>query len=159
MITYHKEYGCWFQMTEDSKHYSLFEMTTYKHKSTSDIIAIWDYDNHEFVNYLYGANTISVDELDKAVSEYVAEYEAKKKAEEKAKAEVLAKYKFTKAGVSAFLADASAEFFEDMDNGGEHLDQFDIVVSCGKRSIRIPLGAEEWGSVETMLADCLEVNE
>lgn len=159
MITYHKEYGCWFQMTEDSKHYSLFEMTTYKHKSTSDIIAIWDYDNHEFVNYLYGANTISVDELDKMVSEYVAEYEAKQKA--KRKARVFVKHEFTYAGIKAFEDQASTDFFAEMEKpfDDQDLSKFDIMVSCGKHQIRIPFGAQEWDSVVSMLNECWEVNQ
>lgn len=155
MITYHKEYGCWFQMTEDSKHYALYEAKTYKHNSTSDRVIIWDEDNDEMVNFVYGANVLSVDELDKAVSEYVTEYEARQKTEAKATQKAEVSYRFTRAGVKAFLADASAEFFEDMDNGGEHLDQFDIGVSCGKRSIRVPLGAEEWNGIEVWLEDAI----
>ena len=157
MITYDKDYGCWFQMDFDSKHYGLFEMKTYKHNSTSDIVVVWDHDNHEFVNYVYGANVQSVDVLDKVVSDYVAEYEAKRN--EKPKQEIAVNYRFNKAGVKAFVDGASADFFADMDDGGEHLDQFDIVVSCGKHQIKIPLGAEEWNSLEEMLNECLEVNE
>lgn len=156
MITYHKEYGCWFQMTEDSKHYALYEATTYKHKSTSDRVIIWDEDNDEMVNFVYGANILSIDELDKAVSEYVAEYEAKQKAP-KAKAT----YRFTKAGIEAFEDMASTDFFAEMEKPFEdqHLEKFDIIVSCGKHSIRIPFGAQEWDAAVQMLNDCLEANQ
>lgn len=159
MITYHNEYGCWFQMTEDSKHYSLFEAMTYKHKSTSDRVIIWDEDNDEMVNFVYGATILSIDELDKAVSEYVAEYEAKQKASKKANAKI--KHPFTSAGVNEFEAQASSEFFEEMEKDWEdqRLDKFDIVVSCGKHQVRIPLGAEEWNEIIVCLRDCLEVND
>lgn len=159
MITYHKEYGCWFQMTEDSKHYTLYEAKTYKHNTTSDRVIIWDEDNDEMVNFVYGANTISIEELDNVVSDYVAEYEAKQKAEAKNKVKAFIKYEFTKSGIEAFKNRASADFFAEMDSGGEHIDDFDILVSCGKHQIRVPLGAEEWNSVEVMLTDCWEVNE
>lgn len=161
MITYHKEYGCWFQTTEDAKHYALYEAKTYKHNTTSDRVIIWDEDNDEMVNFVYGATILSVDELDKAVSEYVAEYEAKQKAEEKTKVKAFVKHNFTRAGVNEFISDASEAFFEEMEKDFEnqHLENFDIVVSCGKHSVRIPLGAEEWDFVNEMLNNCLEVNE
>lgn len=154
MITYHKEYGCWFQMTENSKHYELYEAITYKHKSTSDRVLIWDVDNDELVNFVYGANSLGVDELDKIVTEYVAEYEAKRNKPSKARAFI--KHDFTKAGVKAFTENASKDFFAEMDIGGENLDQFDIVVSCGKHKIRVPLGAEEWDGIESWLNDAIE---
>lgn len=156
MITYHKEYGCWFQMTEDSKHYALYEAKTYKHNSTSDRVIIWDEDNDEMVNFVYGATILSVDELDKIVTDYVAEYEARRKAEEKTKVKAFAKYEFTKAGVRAFLDKTSTDFFEEMDNGGEHLDQFDIVVTCGKHKISMPLGAYLWDQLTDCLTDSVE---
>ena len=156
MITYHKDYGCWFQMDECSKHYALYEATTYKHKSTSDRVLIWDEDNDELVNFVYGATILSVDELDKAIAEYVAEYEAKQKAEAKEKAKAFVKYEFTKAGVNSFLDKAQTDFFEEMDNGGEHLEQFDIVVSCGKHKMRIPLGAYLWDRLADCLTDSVE---
>lgn len=159
MITYDKNYGCWFQMNGDARHYPLYEMETYKGNTTSDIIVIWDHDNDCIVNHVYGANTIAVDELDKVVTEYVEEYEAKQKA--KAKTEIVANYKFSKAGVKAFLESASDDFFEEMDKDWDlqNLAQFDIVVSCGKHSINIPLGAEEWGCIEVMLEDAVKEYE
>lgn len=159
MITYTKQNGCFFQMNEGAKIYDLYEMQVYKGKTTSDIIAIFDHDNDCIVNHVYGANTISVDELDEVVSEYVTEYETKLKA--KTKTEIVANYKFSKAGVKAFLEHASDDFFEEMDKDLDlqNLSQFDIVVSCGKHSISIPLGAEEWGYVEEMLEDAAEEYE
>ena len=156
MITYDKRFGCWFQMDENSRHYSLYEMMTYKHNSTSDIVVIFDHDHDSIVNYVYGANILSVEELDKAVSEYVAEYEAMARGEGKVTPNL--SYRFTKAGIEAFKDRASADFFAEMDRGGEHIDKFDIFVSCGKHQIRIPLGAQEWDIIDTMLSDCLEAN-
>lgn len=156
MITYHKEYGCWFQMTEDAKHYALYEAKTYKHNTTSDRVIIWDEDNDEMVNFVYGATILGIDELDKAVSEYVAEYETRRKAEASAKTEWA--YRFTKAGVKAFLDNASEDFFAEMNKNliEQDLGKFDIVVSCGKHKIRVPLGAEEWEGLESWLNDAIE---
>ena len=156
MITYHKEYGCWFQMNETAKHYALYKAKTYKHNSTSDRVIIWDEDNDEMVNFVYGASVLSVDELDKAVSEYVTQYESIQKKEAKNKVKAFAKYEFTKAGVNNFLDKASTDFFEDMDNGGEHLDQFNIVVTCGKHKISMPLGAYLWDQLTDCLTDAVE---
>lgn len=153
MTIYTKENGCYYEQETTGKHYSLYEMMTYKGNTTSDIVAIFDDDNHELVGWFPGANIFDVNEIDKAVAELVEEYETKQK--EKATPTVEVSYRFTKAGVEAFLADASAEFFEDMNNGGEHLDQFDIVVSCGKRKIAVPLGAEEWNGIEVWLEDAI----
>jgi hypothetical protein len=154
MITYHKEYGCWFQMTEDAKHYALYEAKTYKHNSTSDRVIIWDEDNDEMVNFVYGATILGIDELDKAVSEYVAEYETRRKAE--AKAEV--SYRFTKAGVKAFEDSASRDFFAEMEKNWEdqHLEKFDINVTCGKHKIRVPLGADDWSGLILWLNESIE---
>ena len=159
MITYHKEYGCWFQMDENAKHYALYEATAYKHNTTSDRVLIWDEDNDELVNFVYGANILGVDDLDKAVTEYVAEYEAKKSKPSKASAFI--KHEFTKAGVQSFENQASADFFEEFEKpyDDQHLENFDIMVSCGKHQIRIPLGAEEWNELINYLKECLEVNE
>ena len=159
MITYNKDYGCWFQMTEDSKHYALYEAMTYKHSTTSDRVIIWDNDNDKMVNFVYGANCISIDELDKMVYDYVAEYEAKQKPNQVT--ETAISYKLTNAGIKAFEDYASTDFFAEMDKDWEeqNLDEFDIVVSCGRHEIRIPIGAEEWDSLNGFLRFCVEVNE
>jgi hypothetical protein len=156
MITYNKKSGWCFIGEESGKQYSLYEMVSYRGNTTSDIIIIWDHDSDCIVNHVYGANSTSIEELSDIITEYVKEYETKEK--EKEKAEIAASYKFTKTGVKAFLEYASDDFFEEMDKEPEEQDlaQFDIVVSCGKHSISVPLGAEEWGNVESLLYDSLE---
>ena len=151
MIIWDKKNGYTYEEETNGKRYSLFEAKCYQGEATSDIVIIWDEEKNQFANYVYGADSLfeHIEELDNTIKYYVGE--ATKKTP---KAEV--SYRFTKAGVKAFLADASAEFFEDMDNGGEHLDQFDIVISCGKRKIAVPLGAEEWNSIEAFLSDAVE---
>lgn len=156
MITYNKKSGWGFIGEESGKQYSLYEMISYRGNTTSDIIIIWDHDSDCIVNHVYGANSTSIEELSDIITEYVKEYETKEKA--KAKAEIAASYKFTKTGVKAFLEYASDDFFKEMDKDPDEQDlaQFDIVVSCGKHSISIPLGAEEWGNIEELLFDSLE---
>lgn len=159
MITYNKKSGWGFIGEESGKQYSLYEMVSYRGNTTSDIIVIWDHDSDCIVNHVYGANSTSIEELSDIITEYVKEYETKEK--EKEKAEIAASYKFTKTGVKAFLEYASDDFFKEMDKEPEeqNLAQFDIVVSCGKHSISVPLGAEEWGNVESLLYDSLESYE
>lgn len=156
MITYNKKSGWGFIGEESGKQYSLYEMVSYRGNTTSDIIIIWDHDSDCIVNHVYGANSTSFEELSDIITEYVKEYETNDRA--KAKPEIAASYKFTKAGVKAFLEYASDDFFKEMDKDPEEQDlsQFDIVVSCGKHSISIPLGAEEWGNVESLMYDSLE---
>lgn len=151
MIIWDKRNGYAYEDETNGKRYNLFEAKCYEGEATSDIVIIWDEKKNQFVNYVYGANDLfrHIDELDNTIKYYVGEA-----IKETPKTDVY--YKFTRAGVKAFLADASAEFFEDMDNGGEHLDQFDIVISCGKRKISVPLGAEEWGALENLLSDAIE---
>ena len=156
MIIWDKRNGYTYESETSGKRYNLFEAKSYQGEATSDIVIMWDEEKNRFANYVYGATTLFEDiaELDSNISYYVDDYEAKQK-----KNAIAVNYRFTKAGVKAFVDNASADFFEDMDNGGEHLDQFDIVVSCGKHQIKIPLGAEEWNSLDAMLRECLEVNE
>lgn len=156
MITYDKKNGWSFIGEESGKKYDLYEMTSYRGNATSDIIVIFDHDSDCIVNHVYGATSISIEELSEIVSEYVSEYETKARAE--AKTEIAATYKFTRSGVKAFLGYASDDFFEEMEKDPEeqNLAQFDIIISCGKHSITVPLGAEEWGSVEGMLEESLE---
>lgn len=156
MIIWNKRNGYIYEDEKTNKQYSLYEAECYKGEATSDIVIMWDEEKNCFANYVYGATSLfeNIAELDDTVRYYVDKYEANQK-----KNTIAVKYGFSKAGVKAFLDNASAEFFEDMDNGGEHLDQFDIVISCGKHRISIPLGAEEWNSLDTMLRECLEVNE
>jgi hypothetical protein len=154
MIIWDKKNGYTYEDETNGKRYGLFEAKCYQGEASSDIVIIWDEEKNQFANYVYGADSLfgHIEELDNTIKYYVGEA-----TKATPKAEVT--YRFTKAGVKAFLADASTEFFEDMDNGGEHLDQFDIVVSCGKRSIRVPLGAEEWNALEDWLTECVEEYE
>ena len=156
MIIWDKRNGYVYEDEQTNKRFGLYEAKCYQGEATSDIVIMWDEERNRFANYVYGATSLfeNIAELDDNVRYYVDEYEAKQKQNG-----IAVGYRFTKAGVKAFLDNASADFFADMDDGGEHLDQFDIVVSCGKHSIRIPLGAEEWDSVDAMLRECLEVNE
>jgi hypothetical protein len=159
MIIWDKKNGYTYEDEQTHKRYSTYEAKCYQGEATSDIVIIWDDKNNCVANYVYGATFLheSIEELNNTIKFYVDDYEAKRSNPSKARAFI--KYEFTKAGIEAFKDRASADFFAEMDNGGEHIDKFDIVVSCGKHSIRIPLGAEEWSSVETMLGDCLEVNK
>ena len=156
MIIWDKRNGYIYEDEQTHKRFSLLEAKAYDGEATSDIVVIWDEKKNCFADYVYGATFLheNIAELDNVVSDYVADYEAKQKAT--AQAEIAINYKFTKAGVKAFLDGASTDFFEDMDNGGEHLDQFDVVVSCGKHQIRIPLGAEQWNGFEIFLNDAID---
>lgn len=161
MIIWDQKNGYTYKDEATNKEYTLHELMCYKGTASSDIVGIWDEKNNCFANYVYGAEFLdkSIEELNNTIKFYVDAYEAKQKAETKAKAFI--KYEFTKAGVKAFLEKASDDFFAEMEKEWEvqNLGQFDIEISCGKHKVRIPLGAEEWNSVEVMLADCLEVNE
>lgn len=154
MIIWDKKNGYTYEDETNGKRYSLFEAKCYQGEASSDIVIIWDEEKNQFTNYVYGADSLfeHIEELDNTIKYYIGE-------STKATPKADVSYRFTKAGVKAFLADASSEFFEDMDNGGEHLDQFDIVVSCGKRSVRVPLGAEEWNALEDWLTECVEEYE
>lgn len=148
MITYHKEYGCWFQMDETARHYHLYEMTTYKHKSTSDIIVVFDHDSDTIVNHVYGANTISIDELDKIVTEYVEEYEAKQK-REKEKRERVVRYEFTRAGVTAFERDVIDDILD------RDICEWFTLTHAG-RELRIPDTAMAYEGMETFLQEAID---
>lgn len=147
MITYNKEYGCWFQLTDDSRHYGLFEMMTYKHNSTSDILVVFDHDNDTIVNHVYGANVLSVDELDKIVTEYVQAYESKLKAEEKREAVV--RYEFTRAGVSVFERDVLDDILE------RDICEWFTLNHAG-REIRIPDTAMAYEGLEVFLKEAID---
>jgi hypothetical protein len=134
-------------MTEDSKHYALYEATTYKHNSTSDRVIIWDEDNDEMVNFVYGATILGVDELDKIITEYVAEYEAKQKS--KAKAKVFVKYNFDKAGIKAWSNDV-------VDDILEREITCDYAISHGNRIIHLPDLAQIHELLEHFLEDAEE---
>lgn len=148
MITYSKETGCYFDTGD--RHYHLLEMMDYKGKKTSDIIAIWDFDNNALVGYTYGASTIGIEELDEVVSEAVREHEAKQATAERT-APCIA-YRFTKGGISAFSCDVVEDILE-----------HDICepyrISHGNRSIELPDLAQIHELLDVFLEDALEEAE
>lgn len=156
MIIWDRKNGYVYEDEQTHKRYSTYEAKCYEGECTSDIVIIWDDKNNCFANYVYGATFLheSIEELDNTIKFYVDDYEAKRNNQSKKRAFI--KYEFTKAGVSAFLDKASTDFFEEMDNGGEHLDKFDIVVTCGKHKISMPLGAYLWDRLTDCLTDAVE---
>lgn len=147
MITYHKEYGCWFQLTEDSKHYALMEMTPYKGEGTSDIIAIWDEDNREIVNWIYGASIFDIADLDHNVERYVTAYEKRKR--EKEKRERVVRYDFTRAGVTAFERDVIDDILD------RDICEWFTLTHAG-RELRIPDTAMAYEGMETFLQEAID---
>ena len=67
------------------------------------------------------------------------------------------KYQLTADGVAAFLASALADTFEAL--GRDHPEDCDIYITIGEREIRIPTGADNFGTIEQALHDCLENEE
>lgn len=153
MIIWDKKNGYTYEDETNGKRYSLFEAKCYQGEATSDIVIIWDEDRNRFANYVYGADTLHehIEELDNTIRYYVGEA-----TKVTPKAEV--SYRCTKAGVKAFLDEASTDFFAEMEKpwDDQHLENYDIVISCGKRKISIPLGAEEWNGIEVLLTDASE---
>lgn len=156
MIIWDKKNGYTYEDETNGKRYSLFEAKCYQGEATSDIVIIWDEEKNQFANYVYGADSLfdHIEELDNTIKYYVSE-SAKKAPKAKAN------YRFTKAGIEAFEDMASTDFFAEMEKpfDDQHLEKFDIIVSCGKHSIRIPLGAQEWDATVQMLNDCWEANQ
>ena len=161
MIIWDKRNGYTYKDESTSKEYSLSELSCYHGEASHDIVAIWDNKNNCFANYVYGAEFLhkNIEELNNTIKLYVDDYEAQRNKQSKTKAFV--KHEFTNAGITAFLDQASNDFFAEMEKPYEdqHLEKFDIMVSCGKHQIRIPLGAQEWDEVEAMLIECWEVNQ
>lgn len=156
MIIWDKKNGYTYEDETNGKRYNLFEAKCYQGEATSDIVIIWDEEKNQFDNYVYGADSLfeHIEELDNTVKYYVGEAT-------KATPKTDVSYRFTKAGVKAFLNDASTEFFAEMEKpfDDQYLEQYDIVVSCGKRKISVPLGAEEWNALEDWLTECVEEYE
>lgn len=161
MIIWDKKNGYTYKDEATNKEYTLHELMCYKGTASSDIVGIWDEKNNCFANYVYGAEFLdeSIEELNNTIKYYVDAYEAKRNNQSKARAFI--KYKSTKAGVKDFLADASTDFFAEMEKPWEdqQLEKYDIVISCGKRKISIPLGAEEWDGIEALLTNASETWE
>ena len=156
MIIWDKKNGYIYEDEANGKRYSLFEAKCYQGEASSDIVIIWDEEKNRFTNYVYGADSLfeHIEELDNTIRYYVGEA-----TKETPKTEVT--YRFTKAGVKAFLDDASTEFFAEMekDYDDQNLEQYYINVSCGKRKITVPLGAEEWNALDSWLTECVEEYE
>lgn len=154
MIYWSKRDGYTYKDEDTYKEYSLYEMMAYRGAASSDVVAIWDEERNCFANYVHGATFLheDIEELNKTIKQYVDKYEAK------AKATAITKHPFSEAGVKAFEDKASADFFEEMEKDfvEQDLTKYDIVLTCGKHRISIPLGAEEWDSVVEMLNNCLE---
>ena len=161
MIIWDKKNGYVYEDETNGKRYSTYEAKCYEGECTSDILIIWDEENNCFANYVYGATLLheNIEELNNTIKFYVDDYEAKRNKPSKARA--LIKYEATKAGVRAFLDEASTDFFAEMEKpwDDQHLENYDIVISCGKRKISIPLGAEEWNGIEALLTDAAETWE
>ena len=147
MITYHKEYGCWFQLTEDSKRYALMEMSPYKGEGAVDILAIWDFDNHEIVDWIYHASALDIDDLDLNIENRVNNYE-KRKREAEATPPVV-KYDFTRAGVDAFKQDVLDDILD------RDICEWFTLTHAG-RQIRIPDTAMAYEGLETFLQEAID---
>lgn len=61
------------------------------------------------------------------------------------------KYPCTADGIAAFKADTINDIFDEMDKGGENIEDFDIFVTIGTRTIRIPTYAEIYDALEYFL--------
>ena len=161
MIIWDKKNGYTYEDEQTHKRYSLLEGKCYKGECTSDSIIMWDDEKMCFADYVQGATFLykDIEELDQTIKGYIDAYEAKQT--EKRKARAFIKHSFSDAGIKAFEDQASADFFEEFEKpfDDQDLTKFDIMVSCGKHQIRIPLGAEEWNELTYFLKECLEVNQ
>lgn len=148
MIIYTKDNGCYFVRESTEKHYHLYEAMTYKGKTTSDRIIIWDEDADKMVNFVYGANGIGVEELDKMVSAYVEEYEAK----QKKRVPVSTAYSFTRDGVRHWLNDVVEDILD------KNICE-DYLISHAHRVIRLPDLAHIHEGLQYLLETALEEEE
>lgn len=67
------------------------------------------------------------------------------------------KYHLTADSVKAFLDSALEDTFRALDRG--HEEECDIFITIGNREIRIPTGADNFGTIEQALLDCLQNEE
>ncbi len=67
------------------------------------------------------------------------------------KAKVKVKYPFTANGIAAFKDDTLNDIFDEMDKGGEKIGDFDIFLTIGDRTIRIPTYAEIYEAMTIFL--------
>lgn len=55
------------------------------------------------------------------------------------------KYAFTADGIAAFERDTLNDIFEELDDrDGQHIEDFDIFITIGNRSIKIPICADAY---------------
>jgi hypothetical protein len=145
MITYHKEYGLWFQLTEDSKHYGIYKMVTYSGDNSIDIAVVFDFDRKEIVTQIWEASAFDMEDLDCMIESKVTAYEAKTRVQATPKI----KYPFNKVGISAFMNDVA----DDIMNHGIY---GDFKITHGKRTLAYPDTAECWEALSRCLDDALE---
>lgn len=69
------------------------------------------------------------------------------------------KYRFTKEGISAFLEDALADIFAELDKEDGHPEDYDFYITCGDRSIRVPCLSDTYENLSVFLANTLEDTE
>lgn len=70
------------------------------------------------------------------------------------------KYQFTKEGINAFLEDALADIFAELEkDGGGHPEDYDFYITCGDRSIRVPCLSDTYENLSIFLANTLEDTE
>lgn len=144
MITYDSKNGCYYH--NETRHYHLYEAMTYKGDTTSDIIIIFDHDRDHVVNYVYGASTIGMRELDDVVTDYVNEYESNL-------AENAKTYAFTKAGTRLFLNSAMDDIYKALEDDREPMP--DIKITVGNHQITVPMMAEIWEDFETFIHEAI----
>ena len=61
------------------------------------------------------------------------------------------RYQFTKDGIAAFKQDTLNDIFDEMEKGGENIGDFDIFLTIGDRTIRIPTFAEVYEEMALFL--------
>lgn len=153
MIIYTKKDGYIYKDENTAKRYSLYEMVSLGGKATSDMVGIWDdldvdIDNIQFVGWFAGASSLSANELDEAVSDYVWEYEVKKARAAAGKDTIT--YPLTKAGTKAWCGDVVDDIL-DRDITGDF-----YISHCG-RSIKLPDLAEVYEALENFLTEAEEI--
>lgn len=144
MFKYDKREGWKFIEEKGGKHYSLYEMFSYKGTCTSDTIVIWDDDNNCFVDYLMGATIFAMEEIAEDIARRVEEYETKTLGPAMVETEVF--YKLSDAGIKAWSNDVVEDICEKELWG-------DYIISHGNRGIRLPDLAEVHNMLEVFLED------
>lgn len=68
------------------------------------------------------------------------------------------KYHFTADEIAAFEQDTLNDIFEEMDKGGNHIDDLDIFITIGNRGIRLPICADAHSGIIELLQQIEEDN-